>query len=95
MSFANQALGAAYIRQNHNSLEKQVYTMPKELDREVARLKLGSMGIDHRRADRGAGEVPGIVAGGHLTLRPARRRRARARRCRALLALAVCVVALG
>ncbi|MCU0894550.1 MAG: adenosylhomocysteinase, partial [Rhodospirillales bacterium] len=44
MSFANQALGAAYIRQNHNSLENMVYTMPKELDREVARLKLGCMG---------------------------------------------------
>ncbi len=44
MSFANQALGAVYIRQNHNSLEKKVYTMPKELDREVARLKLGAMG---------------------------------------------------
>ncbi|WP_425458947.1 adenosylhomocysteinase [Elizabethkingia meningoseptica] len=32
------------MRQNHNSLEKQVYTMPKELDREVAKLKLDSMG---------------------------------------------------
>ena len=45
MSFANQALGAVYIRQNHNTLEKQVYSMPNELDREVARMKLDSMGI--------------------------------------------------
>ena len=45
MSFANQALGAVYIRQNHNTLEKQVYSMPNDLDREVARMKLNSMGI--------------------------------------------------
>jgi adenosylhomocysteinase len=45
MSFANQALGALYIRQNHNALQKQVYAMPAEIDREVARLKLDSMGI--------------------------------------------------
>src|SRR5512144_336251 len=45
MSFANQALGAAYIKKNHASLAKQVYPMPKEIDREVAALKLDSMGI--------------------------------------------------
>jgi adenosylhomocysteinase len=45
MSFANQALGALYIRQNHDALQKQVYAMPVEIDREVARLKLDSMGI--------------------------------------------------
>jgi adenosylhomocysteinase len=45
MSFANQALGAVYVRDNHNSLKKQVYAMPTEIDREVARLKLDSMGI--------------------------------------------------
>jgi adenosylhomocysteinase len=45
MSFANQALGALYVRDNHNSLNKQVYAMPTEIDREVARLKLDSMGI--------------------------------------------------
>jgi len=45
MSFANQALGAVHVRQNHNTLEKTVYTMPEEIDREVARLKLASMGI--------------------------------------------------
>ena len=45
MSFANQALGAAYIHKNHNALEKQVYSMPDELDREVARMKLASLGI--------------------------------------------------
>ena len=45
MSFANQALGAVYVRQNHNGLQKQVYAMPAEIDREVARLKLDCMGI--------------------------------------------------
>jgi adenosylhomocysteinase len=45
MSFANQAMGVVYIRQNHNTLKKQVYAMPTEIDREVARLKLDSMGI--------------------------------------------------
>jgi adenosylhomocysteinase len=45
MSFANQALGAVHVRQNHNTLEKKVYAMPTEIDREVARLKLSSMGI--------------------------------------------------
>lgn len=45
MSFANQALGAVYVRQHHNELEKQVYTMPKDIDSEVAQLKLASMGI--------------------------------------------------
>ena len=34
-----------YVRNNHNDLQKQVYTMPTEIDREVARLKLASMGI--------------------------------------------------
>jgi adenosylhomocysteinase len=45
MSFANQALGVVHIRHNHNTLSKQVYAMPAEIDREVARLKLESMGI--------------------------------------------------
>jgi adenosylhomocysteinase len=45
MSFANQALGAAYLTKNHASLSKQVYTMPKEIDREVATLKLASLGV--------------------------------------------------
>lgn len=45
MSFANQALSAAYIRQHHNTLERQVYSVPKEIDREVASLKLQSLGV--------------------------------------------------
>ncbi len=45
MSFANQALGAEYMRDNAGTLENQVYTIPEELDMEIARLKLAAMGI--------------------------------------------------
>jgi len=45
MSFANQALCAEYIAKNHAKLEKRVYRVPMEIDREVARLKLKSMGV--------------------------------------------------
>jgi adenosylhomocysteinase len=45
MSFANQALAAEYIWKNHRNLEKQVYPVPEELDRQVARVKLESMGV--------------------------------------------------
>ncbi|TVR96049.1 MAG: adenosylhomocysteinase [Rhodospirillales bacterium] len=45
MSFANQALGAAFIRQNHNALAKAVHPVPKEIDEEIARLKLDALGI--------------------------------------------------
>ena len=45
MSFANQALCAEYIHRNADVLEKQVYRVPIELDRQIARLKLDAMGI--------------------------------------------------
>jgi adenosylhomocysteinase len=45
MSFANQALGARYMLENHNKLENKVYVVPEEIDREIARLKLTAMGI--------------------------------------------------
>ncbi len=46
MSFANQALCVEYIIKNREKLEKQVYLVPKEIDQEIARLKLLSMGIE-------------------------------------------------
>ncbi len=46
MSFANQALGAEYFLKHRDNLEKKVYNVPEEIDREIARLKLLSMGID-------------------------------------------------
>lgn len=45
MSFANQALGAEHFLKHRDSLEKKVYNVPEEIDREIARLKLLSMGI--------------------------------------------------
>lgn len=45
MSFANQALCVEYIVKNHENLEKKVYSVPEEIDKEVARLKLKAMGI--------------------------------------------------
>jgi adenosylhomocysteinase len=46
MSFANQALSAEWVVANGASLERKVYDVPKEIDSEIARLKLATMGID-------------------------------------------------
>ena len=46
MSFANQALSAEWVIQNAASLERTVYVVPKEIDDEIARLKLATMGVD-------------------------------------------------
>ena len=46
MSFANQALCLEYIVKNRGSLETKVYPVPEEIDKQVARLKLNSMGIN-------------------------------------------------
>ncbi|PJB64265.1 MAG: adenosylhomocysteinase, partial [Anaerolineae bacterium CG_4_9_14_3_um_filter_57_17] len=43
--FANQALSAEYMVKNASRLEKKVYTVPEDIDKEIARLKLASMGI--------------------------------------------------
>ena len=45
MSFANQALSAEYMVKNHSQLEKRVYAVPEDLDKEVARMKLECMGV--------------------------------------------------
>ncbi len=45
MSFANQALSAEHMARNHERLEKRVYPVPAEIDREIARLKLECMGL--------------------------------------------------
>ena len=45
MSFANQALSAVYIAENHERLTPGVYDVPDGIDKEVARLKLKSMNI--------------------------------------------------
>ncbi|MFH1397397.1 MAG: adenosylhomocysteinase [Candidatus Omnitrophota bacterium] len=45
MSFANQALSAEYMKKNHRKLSKNVYTVPEDIDNNIAYLKLKSMGI--------------------------------------------------
>jgi adenosylhomocysteinase len=45
MSFANQALSAEYMAKNADKLEKKVYSVPTDIDNEIARLKLESMGV--------------------------------------------------
>jgi len=45
MSFANQALCAKYLANHASTLEKRVYSVPEEIDQEIARLKLKAMGV--------------------------------------------------
>jgi adenosylhomocysteinase len=45
MSFANQALSAVYIAENSKNLPPGVYDVPEGIDKEVARLKLDSLGV--------------------------------------------------
>ena len=46
MSFANQSLAVEWMVKNHATLEKKVYPVPVEIDREVARLKLRAMNVE-------------------------------------------------
>ena len=45
MSFANQALAAEFVIENAATLERKVYDVPTEIDDEIARLKLATMGV--------------------------------------------------
>jgi len=45
MSFANQALSAEYMVKNAGTLEKRVYSVPEDIDNEIARIKLAAMGV--------------------------------------------------
>jgi adenosylhomocysteinase len=46
MSFANQALAAEYMIKNGDTMTGQVYDVPEDIDREIARLKLKAMGVE-------------------------------------------------
>ncbi len=46
MSFANQALCVEFVSKYHTDLQKNVYDVPEDIDREIARLKLASMGVE-------------------------------------------------
>lgn len=45
MSFANQALGAEYVIKNADTLQNMVYSIPTDIDNEIARIKLDAMGV--------------------------------------------------
>jgi adenosylhomocysteinase len=60
MSFADQALSVEHMVKNYSKLEKTVYTVPVELDKRVAKLKLESMGI---KIDRLTPEQEEYLAG--------------------------------
>ena len=46
MSFANQALGLEFAVRNAGDLENRVYPVPAEIDKEIAKLKLATMGVE-------------------------------------------------
>lgn len=46
MSFANQALSLEYMVKNYDRLQKKVYAVPEEIDREIARIKLAAMNVE-------------------------------------------------
>jgi adenosylhomocysteinase len=46
MSFANQALSAEWVLSHRGTLEPKVYDVPRDIDAEIARLKLETMGVD-------------------------------------------------
>ncbi len=45
MSFANQALSAEFMARNYRKLKKQVYSVPEDIDKKIAGLKLKSLGV--------------------------------------------------
>jgi adenosylhomocysteinase len=60
MSFANQALCSEFMVKNHATLEKRVYAVPEDLDKQVAKMKLEAMGV---RIDRLTPEQEAYLAG--------------------------------
>ena len=46
MSFANQALGIEFVLKNKGKLQNKLYTLPREVDVQIAKIKLQSMGVE-------------------------------------------------
>ena len=67
MSFANQALSAEYAVQHAAELERKVYPVPAEIDSEIAKLKLATMGVEIDILTRRAGALPRLVGRGNLS----------------------------
>ena len=76
MSFANQALAAEFMVKKGRTLERKVYGVPREIDHEIARLKLASMGVHIDELTRAAGVVPRLLAARHVGHSAARARNA-------------------
>ena len=70
MSFANQALSAEYISKNAGSSRAEVYVVPEDIDREIARLKLATMDVDIDKLTAAAEEVPLVLAVRHVGIGP-------------------------
>ena len=72
MSFANQALSAEFVVENAS--EPRAQGLPRcrrRSTREIARLKLETMGVAHRRAHRGAGRSTWLLGRRHVATPPA------------------------
>ena len=67
MSFANQALAVEWVVKHQAELGPEVYPVPVDIDKEVARLKLARDGRGDRHADGGAGFLSALLAAGHLS----------------------------
>ncbi len=66
MSFANQALAVAYLVREGRNLEPDVYGVPEDIDREIARLKLAAMEIEIDQLTRRAGALHDVLGGRHV-----------------------------
>jgi adenosylhomocysteinase len=66
MSFANQALSLEYLVKNASKLENRVYSVPEEIDKNIAKLKLAAMNVNID--DLSSGEISGFLAGRYLRL---------------------------
>ena len=76
MSFANQALSTEYAVQHAASLERRVYPVPREIDEEIARLKLATMGVTIDTLTEEQATLPRLVGRRHLSRAACSRTRA-------------------
>jgi adenosylhomocysteinase len=63
-SFTNQVLAQMELFNHPDSYEKQVYTLPKKLDEEVARLHLGKIGVQLTRLTQAQADYIGVPVDG-------------------------------
>ena len=66
MSFANQALAAEWLVEREGTLEPGIYTLPRDVDEEVARIKLAHLGGGLEKLTPRADRLPVRVAGRYV-----------------------------